>query len=140
MFMLSRSFRYISKVNILQKQINLNKVKFSNQLCKRYKTYLPNNEWLSEENGIYKIGIDKEGAEKMGELVYIDYNNNPEDVVSEDEDIVFLESVKAVDSIKAPFDCIILENNEALVDNPSIVNNDSECEENSWIIKFKRHN
>jgi len=139
MFVLSRSVRYISKLNILQKQINLNKFNGGSLICKRYKTYLPNNEWLSEENGVYKIGIDKEGAEKMGELVYIDYNSNSEDVVSEDEDIVFLESVKAVDSIKAPFDCIILENNEALVDNPSIINNDSECEETCWIIKFKRN-
>ena len=59
------------------------------KVLKRNKTYLPNNEWLSEKNGVYKIGIDKQGAEKMGELVYIDYNNNPQDIVKQDEEIVF---------------------------------------------------
>lgn len=129
------------KINKLYKTYNF--IKLNNNLIrdisKRNKTYLPNNEWLSEDNGVYKIGIDKEGAEKMGELVYIDYNTNPNDSIQEDEDIVFLESIKAVESIKAPFNCIIIENNNLLIDNPSSINENSECEETNWIVKFKQN-
>ena len=47
-----------------------------------------------------------------------------------------LESVKATDSIKAPFDCVLIENNHELEDDQELINKDPE---NTWIIKISEH-
>ena len=47
-----------------------------------------------------------------------------------------MESVKATDSIKAPFDCKIIENNTSLEDDLDILNTDTE---NTWIIKIEKN-
>ena len=110
-------------------------------LTKRYKTqksYLPNNEWLLENNNIYKIGIDKYASEQLGELVYIDFNISQGEQVNEDDDLVYLESVKAVGTVKAPFDCTIEEINDELETNLENINENSECEDDSWLLKLKK--
>ena len=43
----------------------------------------------------------------MGKIVYVEFLVNKNENVSKDEELVLLESVKAVANIKAPFDCII---------------------------------
>ena len=58
------------------------------------------------------------------------------DLVSKEELIVVLESVKATDSIKAPFDCVLIENNHELEDDQEQINKDPE---NTWIIKISEH-
>ena len=53
--------------------------------------------------------------------------------------MVIIESIKAAESIEAPYDCILLENNNLLEDNlDNTINLDPECEDNSWIVKIKK--
>ena len=118
--------------------VNKKNIDFFVKRYKTQKTYLPNNEWLLENNDIYKIGIDKYASEQLGELVYIDFNISEGDQVNEDDDIVYLESVKAVGTVKAPFNCTIEEINEELESNLENINENSECEENSWLLKLKK--
>jgi len=118
--------------------VNKKNIDFFVKRYKTQKTYLPNNEWLLENNDIYKIGIDKYASDQLGELVYIDFNISEGDQVNEDEDIVYLESVKAVGTVKAPFNCTIEEINEELESNLENINENSECEENSWLLKLKK--
>ena len=54
--------------------VNKKNIDFFVKRYKTQKTYLPNNEWLLENNDIYKIGIDKYASDQLGELVYIDFN------------------------------------------------------------------
>ena len=61
---------------------------------------------------------------------------NKEDIIKENEEIVVLESVKATDSIKAPFDCVLIENNDEVENNQEQINKDPE---NTWIIKISEH-
>ena len=118
--------------------VNKKNIDFFVKRYKTQKTYLPNNEWLLENNDIYKIGIDKYASEQLGELVYIDFNISEGEQVNEDDDIVYLESVKAVGTVKAPFNCTIEEINEELESNLENINENSECEENSWLLKLKK--
>ena len=104
----------------------------------REKEYLPNEEWISSTNNITKLGITKNAIEQMGEIVYVDYTLENNDVVSKDDEIAVIESVKATESILAPFDCKIIENNLELVENLDYLNESSECEDNSWILKLEK--
>ena len=61
-----------------------------------------------------------------------------DDKINENDDLVFIESVKATESIKAPFDCIIKDINNDLEDNLDQLNGSPECIENSWLIKIDK--
>ena len=71
-------------------------------------------------------------------MSHIDFNISEGDQVNEDDDIVHLESVKAVGTVKAPFNCTIEEINEELESNLENINENSECEENSGFSKLKK--
>ena len=125
--------------NRFVKPSNLNNIRsISTNKILREKEYLPNEEWISSTNNITKLGITKNAIEQMGEIVYVDYILENNDVVSKDDEIVVIESVKATESILAPFDCKIIENNLELVENLDYLNESSECEDNSWILKLEK--
>ena len=109
-----------------------------NIIVKRNKTYLSNHEWLSEKNNIYKIGIDNYAKKQLDEIVYIDFNIDKEEIISKDHELVFIESVKAVETICAPFDCKIIDINSNLQTNLDDINNNPECEDRSWILKLSK--
>ena len=100
--------------------------------------YLPHHEWIATDKSLSKLGLAKSGAEQMGELVYIDFPNEVDEVVKEGDDLVILESVKASDSIAAPFDCKIVKNNED--HDLDQINNNPECKDLSWIVQVEALN
>ena len=101
------------------------------------KKYLPNEEWIStSENGI-KFGITYGAAEQMGEIVFMEYLADEGDFVAKDSEVAAIESVKSVQVLNAPFDCIVLENNTSLEECLEILNENPECEENSWIVRLE---
>ena len=125
--------------NRFVKPSHLNNIRsISTNKILREKEYLPNEEWISSTNNITKLGITKNAIEQMGEIVYVDYTLENNDIVSKDDEIVVIESVKATESVFAPFDCKIIENNLELVENLDYLNENSECEDNSWILKLER--
>jgi len=130
--MLSRVFTKILKPTIIT-----NVRAISNTRIFKEKEYLPNEEWIVRENNIIKLGVTKNAIEQMGELVYIDFNFETNDIVEIEEEIINIESVKSVESISSPFNCKILENNSDLMDDLDIINNDPECEEKSWLVKLE---
>ena len=106
-------------------------------LPKLNKTYLPNEEWINTcDNGI-KFGITHEALEKMGEIVFMEYLADEGDFVAKDSEVAAIESVKSVQVLNAPFDCIVLENNTCLEECLESLNDNPECEDNSWIVRLK---
>tara|TARA_Y100000389_G_scaffold153832_1_gene154176 strand:- start:219 stop:614 length:396 start_codon:yes stop_codon:yes gene_type:complete len=101
------------------------------------KKYLPNEEWISQHKNEIKFGITKEASEQMGEIVFMEFLSTDGDFVSQDDEIVVIESVKSVQVLNAPFDCVVLENNIELEDCLDTLNENPECEEKSWIIKLE---
>ncbi|WP_439119064.1 glycine cleavage system protein GcvH [Marivita sp.] len=92
------------------------------------------HEWLRVEGDEVVVGITAHAAEQLGDVVFIEL---PEEgtVVSKDDEIVVIESVKAASDILAPLDGEITEVNEALVEEPGKVNEDPEGE--AWFFKLK---
>ena len=101
------------------------------------KKYLPNEEWTFENNNEIKFGITNEASEQMGEIVFMEFLSMEGDFVAKDCEIASIESVKSVQVLNAPFDCVVLENNRELEECLDCLNENPECEENSWIVKLE---
>ena len=96
--------------------------------------YTEEHEWIRLEGEIAVVGITEHAAEQLGDLVFVEL---PEvgTMVSRDDEVVVIESVKAASDILAPLDGKIAEINEAIVDDPSLVNSDPVGE--GWFFKLE---
>jgi len=92
------------------------------------------HEWLRKDGDIVVVGITAHAAEALGEIVFVELPDADTEV-TKDEEVVVIESVKAASDILAPLDGEIIEVNEALVENPGMINEDPQ--ESAWIFKMK---
>ena len=92
------------------------------------------HEWLRVEDDLVVVGITGYAATQLGDVVFVEL---PEagDTVAKDDDIVVIESVKAASDIVAPMDGEIVEVNEALADNPGLVN--EQAMGDAWFFKMR---
>lgn len=95
--------------------------------------YTEEHEWLRLEDDLVVVGITEHAAEQLGDLVFVELPDTGR-TVTRDEEVVVIESVKAASDIMAPIDGEIVEVNEALVDNPSLVNEDPTGD--GWFFKL----
>ncbi len=96
--------------------------------------YTEEHEWLRVEDNLVVVGITAYAAEQLGDIVFVDLPEEGKTVVKDDE-VVVIESVKAASDILAPIDGEIVEVNEALGDNPSLVNEDPTGD--GWFFKLQ---
>lgn len=98
--------------------------------------YLPTHEYARVDGNTAYIGISEFAAKELGNVVYVDMPE-VEDEVEAGEDFGAIESVKAASDLFSPVSGTIVEVNEALVDNPRLVNEDPMA---NWIIKVEMSN
>ena len=93
--------------------------------------YTKTHEWVKEEDGLYVVGLTDFAQDALGDIVFV---NLPSvgDAVTAGEAFSDVESVKAVSDVFSPVTGTVAEVNEAIVDDPSLVNSD--CY-GSWLIK-----
>lgn len=96
--------------------------------------YTEDHEWLLADGDVITVGITEHAATQLGDVVFVELPEIETQVAKGDE-IVVIESVKAASDIVAPLDGEIVAINEALVDNPSMVNDDPTGE--AWFFKIK---
>ncbi|MCE8008013.1 glycine cleavage system protein GcvH [Aestuariivita sp.] len=96
--------------------------------------YTEEHEWLLAEGELIVVGITEHAAEQLGDVVFVELPDEG-DEVSKDDEIVVIESVKAASDILAPLDGEIVEINEALVENPALINEDAEGA--AWFFKMR---
>ena len=96
--------------------------------------YTEEHEWLLKEGETVTVGITEHAASELGDLVFIEL---PEQgmKVEKNQEIVVIESVKAASDIMAPLDGEIIDVNAAIVENPTLVNEDPTGE--AWFFKMK---
>ena len=92
------------------------------------------HEWLRKDGDVFVVGITAHAAEALGEIVFVELPDADTEVTKDDE-VVVIESVKAASDILAPLDGKIVEVNEALVENPGMINEDPQ--EGAWIFKME---
>ncbi len=91
------------------------------------------HEWLKRDGDEVVVGITEHATEQLGDLVFVELPEEGAKVAKGDE-IVTIESVKAASDILAPLDGTITEVNEAIVENPALVNEDPM--EAGWFFKM----
>jgi glycine cleavage system H protein len=96
--------------------------------------YTEEHEWLRVEGDVVVVGITEHAAEQLGDVVFVELPE-VEAVVGKGDEVCVIESVKAASDILAPVDGEIVEINEALVDNPGLVNEDPLGD--AWFFKMK---
>jgi glycine cleavage system H protein len=96
--------------------------------------YTKDHEWAKQDGDIITIGINDYAQDQLGEVVFVEM---PEvgDSFSQGDEFGSVESVKAVSEIYIPVSGEVVEINEALEDEPELVNND--CYNNGWLIRIK---
>lgn len=97
--------------------------------------YTPEHEWIRlEGDNIAVIGITDFAQHELGDIVYIDIEDN-EDEIDQNEVFGSVEAVKTVSDLFIPVTGTIVEVNEALEDNPELVNSDPYGK--GWMVKIK---
>ena len=97
--------------------------------------YSKEHEWLSTaEDGVSTVGITEHAANALGDVVYVQL---PEvgDTVTAGETCGELESTKSVSDLYSPVTGEVVEANQDVVDDPSLVN--SAPFEGGWLFKVK---
>ncbi|WP_058534382.1 glycine cleavage system protein GcvH [Legionella saoudiensis] len=92
------------------------------------------HEWLKEEQSEVVIGITDHAQQLLGDMVFVEL---PEigDAVDAGDELGVVESVKAASDFYAPISGIVTAINEAVVENPAIVNTDPYNA--GWLVKLK---
>ena len=96
--------------------------------------YTEDHEWISVEGDVATVGITNHAQEQLGDLVFVELPQ-PGTEVSQGDDAVVVESVKAASDVYAPIAGEITHVNEALQAEPALVN--SSAESDGWLFKMK---
>lgn len=95
------------------------------------------HEWVRVENGIGTVGISDFAQGQLGDVVFVELPDVGRSLKLGDG-VAVVESVKAASDIFAPVSGEVIEVNEALIDDPSIINSDPEGA--GWFFKVKLSN
>ena len=95
--------------------------------------YAKSHEYVRVEGEFGYIGITDFAQEQLGNVVYVDMPE-VDDEVEAGEEFGAVESVKAASDLFSPVSGTVVEVNEALEDEPELINKDAF---ENWIIKVK---
>ena len=93
--------------------------------------YSESHEYVRVEGDFGYIGITDYAQNALGNVVYVDMPD-VDDEVTAGEEFGAVESVKAASDLMSPVTGVVVEVNEALEDQPELVNKDAY---ENWIIK-----
>jgi glycine cleavage system H protein len=95
--------------------------------------YTKEHEWVRLEDGVAVVGITEHAQEALGDVVFVELPEAGREV-DEGEACSVVESVKAASDVYAPLAGTITEPNQAIVDDPALVNRAATGE--GWFFKM----
>jgi len=95
------------------------------------------HEWVRVDGDTATIGISNHAQEALGDIVFAEVPDAGRKL-SKGQEAAVVESVKAASDIYAPVAGEVTEGNQAVADDPSLVNSDPEGE--GWFFKLKLDN
>ena len=96
--------------------------------------FLDSHEWIKEDENTVIVGISDHAQSELGEVVFVELPAVGDEFVSGDEAAV-VESVKAASEVYTPISGEVIEVNDALEENPELVN--TSPYEEGWFFKIK---
>ncbi len=97
--------------------------------------YSQDHEWvIVGDDGLATIGITDHAQHALGDIVFIELPE-PGRSVAKNEACAVVESVKAASDVYSPLAGTVAEANQAIVDDPALVNTQAEGE--AWFFKLR---
>src|ERR1700761_4909298 len=96
--------------------------------------YTSDHEWLNIEGDVATVGITDYAQQQLGDVVFVELPKVGR-TLKKAEAAAVVESVKAASDVYAPISGEVLEVNQAVVDEPALVNSDAAG--NAWFFKMK---
>ena len=96
--------------------------------------FLDSHEWVKVDENTVIVGISDHAQNELGEVVFVELPAIGDEFVSGDEAAV-VESVKAASEVHTPLSGEVIEVNEALEENPELVN--TSPYEDGWFFKLR---
>lgn len=97
--------------------------------------YTQSHEWVRlEDDGTVTVGISDHAQGLLGDIVFVELPEVDSEFAAEDACCV-VESVKAASDIYMPINGEVVDTNNALVDEPDIIN--TSPYDDGWIFKIK---
>ena len=96
--------------------------------------FLDSHEWIKVDDNTVIVGISDHAQNELGEVVFVELPAIGDEFVSGDEAAV-VESVKAASEVYTPISGKVIEVNDALEENPELVN--TSPYEDGWFFKLK---
>ncbi len=96
--------------------------------------FLDSHEWIKEDDNTFIVGISDHAQNELGEVVFVELPAIGDEFVAGDEAAV-VESVKAASEVYTPISGEVIEVNDALEENPELVN--TSPYEEGWFFKLK---
>lgn len=99
--------------------------------------FTKDHEWIRVEGDTATVGISNHAQEALGDIVFAEVPEAGKKLSKGDEAAV-VESVKAASDVYAPVSGEVTEGNQAVADDPSVINSDPEGA--GWFFKLKLDN
>ena len=96
--------------------------------------FLDSHEWIKKDDNTVIVGISDHAQNELGEVVFVELPAIGDEFVTGDEAAV-VESVKAASEVYTPISGEVIEVNDALEENPELVN--TSPYEDGWFFKLK---
>ena len=96
--------------------------------------YSKDHEWIRVEGDTATVGITDFAQGQLGDVVFVEVPEAGRHIAQGGEAAV-VESVKAASDVYSPVGGDVIEGNQALVDEPALVNSDPEGE--GWFFKLR---
>lgn len=97
-------------------------------------SYTSEHEWIAVDGDVATVGITDFAAEKLGDVVFVELPAADSTVAAGDV-CGEIESTKSVGELYAPLNGTVVTVNDAVVDDPSLVNADPFGE--GWLVKIR---
>ena len=95
------------------------------------------HEWISVDGDTATVGISNHAQEALGDIVFAEVPEAGRKV-SKGQEAAVVESVKAASDVYAPVSGEVVEGNQSVADDPSLVNSDPEGQ--GWFFKLRLDN
>jgi glycine cleavage system H protein len=92
------------------------------------------HEWVRVEGDSATVGISDHAQEQLGDIVFVEVPQ-PGRQLGKGEEAAVVESVKAASDVYSPVSGSVVEGNQAIADDPALVNREPEGE--GWFFKLK---
>lgn len=97
-------------------------------------TYTAEHEWIALDGDVATVGITDYAADKLGDVVFVELPAAGSAVTASTV-VGEIESTKSVGELYAPLTGTVVEVNDAVVDDPSLVNSDPFGD--GWLVKIQ---